>query len=119
MLLRKLPKISSESSFADLYLGGVGIRKGQKWSNLAMFRGPDPTAGGFAGGVLVGLENRGFGVPFRVPWRPFGTPDGHVGSRSWARGGRSRSALHEKMHVLVCTLLESFRPLHAGASHIL
>ena len=47
-----------------------------------MFRGPDPTAGGFWGGVLVGLENRvdegSVSMQFRgrVPWRPLGTPDG-------------------------------------------
>ena len=34
----------------------MGVRKAQKWSNLAVFRGPDPTAGGFSGGVL---ENGG------------------------------------------------------------
>ena len=69
-----------------------------------MFRGPDPTAGGFSGGVLVGLENRGeegsVSMQFRgalsgaveavwnAEWQVFG----HVGSRSWAGGGRSRSA---------------------------
>ena len=56
----------------------MGVRKAQKWSNLAVLRGPDPAAGGFSGGVLVGLENGGdegvgldavsgcrFGVPLR------------------------------------------------------
>ena len=37
----------------------MGARKAQKWSNFAVFRGPDPTAGGFGGGLLSGLENRG------------------------------------------------------------
>ena len=80
------------------------VRKAQKWSNLAMFCGPDPTAGGFSGGVLVGLENRNeegsVSMQFRgalsgaveavwdAGWQVFG----HVGSRSWAGGGRSRSA---------------------------
>ena len=70
----------------------------QKWSNLAVFRGPDPAAGGFWGGLLSPLETgvmrglfmSGFGVPFRVPWRPFGTPDGRF--LGTLRGGRSRSA---------------------------
>ena len=69
-----------------------------------MFRGPDPTAGGFWGGVLSGFENGGdegsVSMRFRgavsgaveavwdARWQVFG----HVGSRSWARGGRSRSA---------------------------
>ena len=54
----------------------------QKWSSLAVFRGPDPAAGGFWGGLLSvlgvtrGLFMCGFGVLFRVPWRPFRTPDG-------------------------------------------
>ena len=55
-MLRKLPKLSSESSFADLYHGVWGGRA-QKWSNLAAFRGPDPMAGGFSGGHPTGLEN--------------------------------------------------------------
>ena len=35
----------------------MGVRKAQKWSNLTVFRGPNPTAGGFSGGLLSGLEN--------------------------------------------------------------
>ena len=82
----------------------MGVRKGQKWSNLAVFRVPDPTAGGFAGGVLVGLENRhGKGsVSMRFQGAVSGAVEavwdarwqvfGHVGSRFWARGGHLRSA---------------------------
>ena len=82
----------------------MGVRKAQECSNLAVFRGPDPTAGGFSGGLLSGLENGGdegsVSMRFRGAvsraveafwnggWQVFG----HVGSRSWARGGRSRSA---------------------------
>ena len=62
----------------------------------------------------------GFGVPFRVPWRPFGTPDGRFLGTSEAVLGRAEAVrappLHEKINVLVCTLLESFRPLPVGAS---
>ena len=62
----------------------------------------------------------GFGVPFRVPWRPFGTPDGRfLGTLEAVLGGAEAvraPPLHEKIHVLVCTLLESFRPLPVGAS---
>ena len=66
--------------------------------------GPDPAAGGFSGGLLSGLENGGdagsVSMRFRsavagaveavwdARWQVFG----HVGSRSWAHGGRSRSA---------------------------
>ena len=82
----------------------MGVRKAQKWSNLAVFHGPDPTAGGFSGGVLVGRENMGdegsVSMRFRgavsgaveavwdARWQVFG----HVGSRSWARGGCALSA---------------------------
>ena len=90
-----------------------------------MFRGPDPTAGGFSGGLLSGVtrgESRcGFGVPFRVPWRPFGTPDGRFLGTLESVLGHAEAVLapplHEKMHVLVCTLLESFRPPPPGASY--
>ena len=100
----------------------------EKWSNLAVFRGPDPAAGWFWGGLLSRLETgvtgslfmSGVGVPFRVPWRPFGTPDGRFLGTLEAVLGRAEAVrappLHEKMHVLVCTLLESFRPLPVGAS---
>ena len=37
----------------------MGVRKALKWSNLAVFRGLDPTEGGFWGGLRAGLENRG------------------------------------------------------------
>ena len=69
-----------------------------------MFRGPDPTAGGFSAGVLVGLENGAdegsvsmrfqgavsgaMEAVWDAKWQVFG----HVGRRSWARGGRSLSA---------------------------
>ena len=82
----------------------MGVRKAQKWLNLAVFRRLDPTAGGFSGGLFSGLENRGdegsVSMRFRgavsgaeeavwdARWQVFG----HVGGRSWARGGRSRSA---------------------------
>ena len=82
----------------------MGVRKAQKWPNLAALGGPDPTAGGFSGGVLVRLGNGGdkgsVSMRFRgavsgaveavwdARWQVFG----HVGSGSWARGGRSRSA---------------------------
>ena len=74
----------------------MGVRKAQKR--------PDPAAGGFWGGVLSGLENRGhegsvyvrfWGVVSGVVeavWDARLQVFGHVGSRSWARGGRSRSA---------------------------
>ena len=105
----------------------MGVRKAQKWSNLAVFRGPDPTAGEFSGGLLSGLENRGdegsVSMRFRgavsgaVEWRPFGTPDGRFLGTLEAVLGHAEAVLapplHEKMHVLVCTLLESFP---AGAS---
>ena len=56
----------------------------------------------------------GFGVPFRVPWRPFGMPDGRDLGTLQAVLGHAEAVLarplHEKVHVLVCTLLESFRP---------
>ena len=61
-----------------------------------------------------GLSRCGFGVPFRVPWRPFGTPDGRFLRTLEAVLGRAEAVLgpplHAKMHVLVCTLLESFCP---------
>ena len=53
----------------------MGVRKAQKWSNLAVLRGPDPFGPrkqGSRGVCLCAF----LGVPFRVPWRPFGTPDG-------------------------------------------
>ena len=77
----------------------MGVRKAQKWSNLAV-----PAAGGFWGGLLSGLENRGHEgsvyVRFRgavsgaaeAVWDARWQVLGHVGSRSWTRGGRSRSA---------------------------
>ena len=56
----------------------------------------------------------GFGVPFRAPRRPFGTPDGRFLGTLEAVLGHAEAVrappLHEKMHMLVCTLLESFRP---------
>ena len=56
----------------------------------------------------------GFGVPFRGPRRPFGTPDGRFSGTLEAVLGHAEAIrappLHEKMHMLVCTLLESFRP---------
>ena len=76
-------------------------------------------------GVTRGLSRCGFGLPFRVPLRPFGTPDGRFLGTLEAVLGHAEAVLaplvpplHEKMHVLVCTLLESFRPppLPAGAS---
>ena len=63
-MLRKLSKLSSESSFANVYYAGVGVRKAQKWSNLAVFRGP-PRASKI--GMMRGLFGCGFGVRFRVP----------------------------------------------------
>ena len=93
------------------------------WSNLAVFRGPDPTAGGFLGGFLVGLENRG--EEGSVSMRSRGAVSGSVEAVWDAPDGRFLGTLeavlghaealrapplHEKMHVLVCTLLESFRP---------
>ena len=49
-----------------------------------------------------------------MPWRPFGTPDGRFLATLEAVLGHAEAVLapplHEKMHVLVCTLLESFRP---------
>ena len=69
---------------------------------LAVFRGPDPTAGRFSGGLLSGLEKGG--VEGSVSMRFRGVVLGAVEAvwdarwqvfptcRSWARGGRSRSA---------------------------
>ena len=55
-----------------------------------------------------------FGVPFRVPWRPLGTPDGRfLGTLEGVPGHAEvvhAPPLHEKMHAPVCTLLEIFRP---------
>ena len=65
-----------------------------------------------------GLSRCGFGVPFRVLWRPFGTPDGRFLGTLEAVLGHVEAVLapplHEKMHVLACTLLESFRPPPRG-----
>ena len=46
-----LPQACSESSFANLYQGGVGRGNHPKWSNVAVFRE-------FLGGQRAGLENR-------------------------------------------------------------
>ena len=55
-----------------------------------------------------------FGVSFRGPRRPFGTPDGTFLGTLEAVLGHAEAVrappLHEKMHMLVCTLLESFGP---------
>ena len=82
------------------------------WSNLAVFRGPDPAAGGFWGGVLSGLENRGHeGSVYVRFWAADSGAVEAVWSARWQVFGHvCAPPLHEKMHVLVCTLLESFRP---------
>ena len=71
-------------------------------------------------GVARILSRCGFGVPFRVPWRPFGTPDGRFLGTLEAVLGHAEAVrappLHEKMHMPVCSLLDSFRPPPAGSS---
>ena len=56
--------------------------------------------------VTRGLSRCGFRVPFRVPWRPFGTPDSRILGTLEAVLGHAEavraSPLHEKMHVF-CT----------------
>ena len=87
---------------------GVGVRKAQKWSNLAVFRGPDPTAGGFWGGLLSGLENRGHEGSVYVRFR--GAVLGAAGRQmagSWARwkpflGTRRPFALRRFMKKCTC-----------------
>ena len=64
----------------------------------------------------------GFGVPFRCRGGRLGRQmAGFLGTLE-AVLGRAEAVrappLHEKMHVLVCTLLESFRPLPVGASWV-
>ena len=65
---------------------------------FAVLRGPDPTAGGLLGGEPVGLEHRHDegSVLMRhyveAVWDARRQLFGHVGSRSWAHGSRSRSA---------------------------
>ena len=98
----------------------MGVRKAQKLSNLAVFCGPDPTAGGFWGGLLLGLENRGHeGSVYVRFWgadsgaaEPFGTPDGKVLGTLEAVLGHAEAIrappLHEKM--------KAFVPPPAGAS---
>ena len=98
--------------------GVWGLGKPKSGQILPCLAGQTPRQEGFREvsswasktGVTRRLSRCGFGVP----WRPFGAPDGRFLGTLEAVLGQAEAVrappLHEKMHVLVCTLLESFRP---------
>ena len=90
-----------------------GRESHQQWLNFAVFRGPDPTAGGLSGGV--GPETRHYegSVLMRFRAAVSGALEAVLEA---VLGPVALRCFMEKMHAPVCALFLSFRPPWAQVS---